>query len=602
MHRRNDHLPLRRSKARHALARTALLWLGCLLAAFASPPHAAAKDYLYEREPRRLALIIGNENYTNLAPLPSARADAEQMRDRLEQLGFDVTSFHPDVRTSHDFQSDQILGDFRRKIHEGDLVVVYYSGHGFSYGQFNYLVPTEMPLTVPANKVGKFAVSVDAVESLLASHSPGLIMFFVDACRTIGGFVVNNGQGQNVIDKGPAAQRDNKVGTNSVIFYATKAGMPADGSSAAGQPSAFTKALVRHINTEGRPFNAVFSRVAAEVRVSTSDTQVPGTYNWSQTDPYLKPTDKDLQEQRELWATVLDKRDYSEIEIFLYLNSVSRQAAAVREWLQDNLLAATPFTRISPVAAERAWREFGGEVASIRRMALPMFAYKRSLEKGQVQALESASDAELGVIPQGAFVQPGDSLKFSLASIDAHGTVVATQKLLGRSDPSGSAPVVESIASGTELQINGVVVGADKNNYVSASTREEDSDFFILIPGSLAAPATLELGQSIKEIVAAPRPDSIPGLVDAATIEAALAELKAQGWKVNWVSLATSATDKLSIPEAEKKVEQGRRSLRLANARYLLKRAGVEGIRITSVSGTDDFSGDGVRIRFFGVR
>jgi hypothetical protein len=42
--------------------------------------------------------------------------------------------------------------------------------------------------------------------------------------------------------------------------------------------------------------------------------------------------------------------------------------------------------------------------------------------------------------------------------------------------------------------------------------------------------------------------------------------------------------------------------LGLAHAEYILKRAGIEGTRITSVSGREDFTGGGVRIRFFGFK
>jgi len=92
--------------------------------------------------------------------------------------------------------------------------------------------------------------------------------------------------------------------------------------------------------------------------------------------------------------------------------------------------------------------------------------------------------------------------------------------------------------------------------------------------------------------------------VDPDPIRAALAELKAQGWKITWVSLSTAAT----VDE----VEQETRAARMANAEFILKHSDVPlfisgsnsniASRITSVSGREDFSGDVVRIRFFGVR
>src|SRR2546422_6390644 len=99
-------------------------------------------DYICEKDPKRIALVIGNSNYTNLASIPSAMADAEMMRHRLVELGFDV-DFHLDVRTV--FQSEQdVLPSFRQKLTTGDFIVFYFSGHGFSYGADNFIAPTEL--------------------------------------------------------------------------------------------------------------------------------------------------------------------------------------------------------------------------------------------------------------------------------------------------------------------------------------------------------------------------------------------------------------------------------------------------------------------------
>lgn len=40
---------------------------------------------------QRLALVIGNDNYTRLTKLENARADARAMAEALKQAGFEVT-------------------------------------------------------------------------------------------------------------------------------------------------------------------------------------------------------------------------------------------------------------------------------------------------------------------------------------------------------------------------------------------------------------------------------------------------------------------------------------------------------------------------------
>ena len=116
-----------------------------------------------------------------------------------------------------------------------------------------------------------------------------------------------------------------------------------------------------------------------------------------------------------------------------------------------------------------------------------------------------------------------------------------------------------------------------------------------------ATPNVLELGRSIKEVYVPVRMGSLPELIDATVIKTALADIKAQGWKITWISLATG----LTFDEAE----QSSREARLANAEYILKHSDIRtkdnvtiAPRITSVAGRQDVVGNGVRIRFFGTK
>jgi hypothetical protein len=594
MQRHINLLALRRSEDGARFARHALILLACLLTIMLHASSAASQDYLFEQDPKRVALVIGNANYKNLSSIASSISDAEMMRQRLTELGFDVV-YYPDVPTLSNFE-DMVLPDFRRKINVGDLVVFYFSGHGFSFGPDNFLAPTDMPLSITTWKVTSYAISVDAFKDLIASHKPGLIMFFIDACRSIGGFIINDEQGRNLVSKGYKTPQVSRQSINTFIVYATKPGEIAEGFSNPEQLSIFTKALTEHIGTEGEPFRSIFDEISAEVVTSTGGTQDPGKIDWSKTDPYLKPTLKNLEDQREVWRSTLESRDPKKIEIFSYRYSVSRHSAACRKWLNDSLnneLAAR-YTSASPVAIDRAWSSHNVARFSVRRLSIPSIAFTRSLEENQEQDLRNLSDMAVGLVPSGTSKLSGDSLEFSLASIDAYKTVVATQTLVGRAEPDISATVVKRIPTGTQLQVDGITSGPDKNIYLRATTLGDTSSVFIRVPETLATPAPLELGQSLKEIIVPPRPHSIPELVNPVLIQEAIADLKAQGWKITWVSLSTAQT--------EDQTEQDTRAIRLVNAEYILKDAGIDGRRVTSVAGKADFSGDGVRIRFFGIR
>jgi len=588
-------------------------------------------DYLCEKEPKRVALVIGNATYTHLASIPSAISDAEMMRQRLTELGFEV-ELHTDVRTPSQFW-DEIVPTFRQKLTTGDFIVFYFSGHGFAYGADNFVAPTDLPLSMNTQHVTDHAIAVESFKSTLETHSPGLVLFIIDACRSIGALEITSPDNQNLIPKGPAVMQNTNTAVNSIIAYATEPGHVALGSTAPGQLSPFTGALSGHISTEGSPFSTVFKDAAAELVSSTAPPQVPGTFDWSRTDPYLKPTSQNLKAEEEVWLTALTSDlavRQGRVKFFLQRYSVSRYLIAARKWLADNPEndLASRFTRASPVAIDRAWRSASAEMVAIRRLSVPL-AFARSLSQDKKPTLRESSDAEVGLVRSGinrkqiANLRTGqefiartlpqsdlrtdfyrNSLAYSLANIDAHGTMVAMRRLLGRKEPTASAEVVERIPAGAILQIKDVTVGDNESIWLQATGARNSSPFYFKLDAT-PTPQVLELGHSIKELLVPPRPGSLTELVDPAPIRAALAELKAQGWKITWISLSTAAT----VDE----VEQETRAARMANAEYILKHSDVPlfvskgatpdiADRITSVSGKEDFSGDSVRIRFFGIK
>jgi len=156
-----------------------------------------ARNYLFEHEPGRHALVLGNSDYDNLAPLHSARLDAKRMSAELEQLGFAVTLVTrlPSVRAFE----DDVLPPFRDTIKPGDMVLFYFSGHGFAYGPNNFLAPANLPLVVSGERVSECAIAVESVEDYLARQSPGVVLMFIDACRTIAGLVIKDSGTPSVV-------------------------------------------------------------------------------------------------------------------------------------------------------------------------------------------------------------------------------------------------------------------------------------------------------------------------------------------------------------------------------------------------------------------
>ena len=107
------------------------------------PVYSQDAKYLTEHAPERYTLVVGNTTYANQATLPSAQRDVERTAQLLRDLHFHVTQKDnfPSVR---DFE-DSVLPTFRGQIHTGDIVVFYFSGHGFAYEQNKFIAPADLP-------------------------------------------------------------------------------------------------------------------------------------------------------------------------------------------------------------------------------------------------------------------------------------------------------------------------------------------------------------------------------------------------------------------------------------------------------------------------
>src|SRR4051794_17914001 len=79
------------------------------------------------RATKRLALVIGNNDYRNVPKLQKAVNDARTMGDTLRQLGFNVMVAENQTRQAF----GQTLLAFDQQIEAGDIAFFFYAGHGF---------------------------------------------------------------------------------------------------------------------------------------------------------------------------------------------------------------------------------------------------------------------------------------------------------------------------------------------------------------------------------------------------------------------------------------------------------------------------------------
>lgn len=128
--------------------------------------------------PRRLALVIGNDNYRHVSRLGNARADAQAMGASLSRLGFTVTS-----RTDLDERTfKQVLRQFRSEVQGGEEVVVFFAGHGVQLGGANYLLPIDIRGD-SEEQVKDESLPLQRILDDFADRRAGFLLAIVDACR-----------------------------------------------------------------------------------------------------------------------------------------------------------------------------------------------------------------------------------------------------------------------------------------------------------------------------------------------------------------------------------------------------------------------------------
>ena len=127
---------------------------------------------------KRLALVIGNDNYTAVSKLQKAGNDATAMARELKAAGFTV-QLHRDLNY---LAMVKAVEAFTKVITGGDEVVVFFAGHGVQIKNGSYLLPTDIEAT-SESLVEKTAYELLALSDKISEAKPAFSLVMVDACR-----------------------------------------------------------------------------------------------------------------------------------------------------------------------------------------------------------------------------------------------------------------------------------------------------------------------------------------------------------------------------------------------------------------------------------
>jgi caspase domain-containing protein len=219
---------------------------------------------------KRVALVIGNAAYQNVAPLPNPVNDGATIAATLKAAGFDVVDSRHDLAAA---ETRRALRDFADVARDADIAVVYYAGHGMEVDGSNYLIPVDAKLERDTDVYDE-AFSLDRV-LLAIEPAKRLRLVILDACRDnpftkkMKRTIASRAVGQGLAKIEPTSP-------NMLIAYSAKAGSTAmDGD---GNNSPFTLALAKHLTTPGLDVRRAFGFVRDDVLKSTSFRQEPFVY------------------------------------------------------------------------------------------------------------------------------------------------------------------------------------------------------------------------------------------------------------------------------------------------------------------------------------
>src|SRR6185503_4404074 len=217
---------------------------------------------------KRVALVLGNSAYQNVAPLANPVNDSAKIASTLKEAGFDVVDSRRDLSAA---DTRRALRDFADRSRDADIAVVYYAGIEVDGG--NYLIPVDAKLERDTDVYDE-ALSLDRV---LVAVEPAkqLRLVILDACRdnpfgrTMRRTVASRGIGRGLAQVEPTS-------TNTLIAYSAKAGFTAQDGDGANSP--FTVALSKHLTTPGLDVRRAFGFVRDDVLKSTGNKQEPFVY------------------------------------------------------------------------------------------------------------------------------------------------------------------------------------------------------------------------------------------------------------------------------------------------------------------------------------
>jgi uncharacterized caspase-like protein len=333
---------------------------------------------------KRVALVLSNAAYQNVAPLPNPVNDGALIAAMLKDAGFDVVDFRRDLPA---VETRRALRDFADRTRDAEIAVVYYAGHGIEVDGGNYLIPVDARLERDTDVYDE-AFSLDRI-LIAIEPAKKLRLVILDACRdnpfakTMKRTVASRAIGQGLAKVEPTSP-------NVLIAYSAKAGSTAaDGD---GKNSPFTTALSKHLTTPGLDVRRAFGYVRDDVLTSTNNRQEPFVYGslGGEDVPLVPAPAKAAAPLAPALSPQADiRRDY---ELALQIGNKSALNAFLAQY-PDGFYASLAKLQLEKIAAEEA-RVAATEKARAAEQERARLAAEGAQKAQQAKAAADAKAAE----------------------------------------------------------------------------------------------------------------------------------------------------------------------------------------------------------------
>lgn len=226
----------------------------------------------------RLALVIGNGQYAQVAKLKNPIADARAITEMLRKARFTVTA----VEEAGGAGLAEAVATFGRAVEKAGpdtVAMIYYAGHAAQLDGHNYLLPVDLRVKDESD-VKTQSVSVDALLKMLDATPARSRVVILDACRN-NPFPSSGEAGpRGLTASGPVTEARGEGGVTrlnarigTLVAFATAPGQVAADGAAGHSP--YTDALLKLMPEPGLPLEALFRRARLAVHETTGGIQTP---------------------------------------------------------------------------------------------------------------------------------------------------------------------------------------------------------------------------------------------------------------------------------------------------------------------------------------